>query len=109
MLPFEVPGLQGYYDTITDRTDTLRQRRSDALDAIEGRIGDVTGGLDSIALYNTGAFTDSQRRLDDIGFDLDKFTGGRVAGIADQIAAGTTTTSVMWPLVVMMFTTERKK
>ena len=88
VLPFEVPGLQGYYDTITERTDALRQRRSDALDAIEGRIGDVTGGLDSIALYNTGAFTDAQRRLDDIGFDLDRFSGGRVAGIAEQIAAG---------------------
>lgn len=88
VLPFEVPGLQGYYDTINERTGGLRQRRSDALDAIEGRIGDVTGGLDSIALYNTGAFTDAQRRLDDIGFDLDQFSGGRVAGIAEQIAAG---------------------
>tara|TARA_B100001057_G_scaffold25136_2_gene23194 strand:- start:13552 stop:15396 length:1845 start_codon:yes stop_codon:yes gene_type:complete len=88
VLDYSVPGLDDYYSRITDRLGGLREDRASALDAIEGRIGGVTGGLGDIALYNEGGFGDSRRRLQDIGFDLGQFTGGRVDEIAANIDAG---------------------
>ncbi len=88
VLDYSVPGLDDYYDRITGRLSGLREDRASALDAIEGRIGNVTGGLGDIALYNEGGFGDARRRLQDIGFDLGQFTGGRVDEIAANIDAG---------------------
>ena len=88
VLDYSVPGLEDYYSRITDRLGGLRTSRASALDALEGRIGDVTGGLGDIALYNEGGFTDARRRLQDIGFDLGQFSGGRVDGISANIDAG---------------------
>ncbi len=88
VLDYSIPGLEDYYTRITDRLGGLRENRASALDAIEGRIGDVTGGLGDIALYNEGGFGDARRRLQDIGFDLGQFSGGRVDGIAANIDAG---------------------
>ena len=88
VLDYSVPGLDDYYTRISDRLGGLREDRASALDAIEGRIGDVTGGLGDIALYNEGGFGDARRRLQDIGFDLGQFSGGRVDSIAANIDAG---------------------
>ena len=88
VLDYSVPGLDDYYTRITDRLSGLRENRASALDAIEGRIGDVTGGLGDIALYNEGGFGDARRRLQDIEFDLGQFSGGRVDSIAANIDAG---------------------
>lgn len=88
VLDYSVPGLDDYYTRISDRLGGLREQRASALDAIEGRIGDVTGGLGDIALYNEGGFGEARRRLQDIGFDLGQFSGGRVDSIAANIDAG---------------------
>lgn len=88
VLDYSVPGLDDYYSRITDRLSGLRTNRASALDAIENRIGGVTGGLGEIALYNEGGFTDARRQLQDIGFDLGQFTGGRVDDISGSIAEG---------------------
>ena len=88
ILPYEVSGLDDYYKTIGDRSSALRADRSTALDAIQGRISGVTGGLGDIQLYNEGGFNDASRQLAGIGGDLGRFTGGRVDGIASEIAGG---------------------
>jgi hypothetical protein len=88
VLPYEVSGLEDYYKTISDRSTTLRDDRSTALDAIQGRIGGVTGGLGDIQLYNEGGFNEASRQLTGIGGDLGRFSGGRVDGIASEIAGG---------------------
>tara|TARA_R110002074_G_scaffold314334_1_gene484773 strand:- start:86 stop:1948 length:1863 start_codon:yes stop_codon:yes gene_type:complete len=88
VLPYEVSGLEDYYKTISDRSTALRGDRSTALDAIQGRIGGVTGGLGDIELYNEGGFNEASRQLTGIGGDLGRFSGGRVDGIASEIAGG---------------------
>lgn len=88
VLPYEVAGLDDYYKTISDRSTSLRGDRKDALDALSSRIGGITGGLDNIALYNEGAFSGASSDLRDIGFDLGRFSGGRVDEIAGSIASG---------------------
>ena len=80
--------LQPYYDTISGRSTTLRGDRKDALDALNNRIGGVTGGLGNIQLYNEDAFYDASSRLSDIGTELGRFSGGRVDDISSSIAGG---------------------
>jgi len=80
--------LQPYYDTIAGRSSALRGSRKTALDAIQGRIGGVTGGLGDIELYNEDAFYDASSRLSDIGTELGRFSGGRVDGISSNISGG---------------------
>ena len=88
VLPYEVTGLEDYYKTISDRSELLRGNRKTALDALDSRISGVTGGLGDIQLYNEGGFNNASRQLNEIGSDLGQFTGGRVDGIASNIAGG---------------------
>ena len=88
VLPYEVAGLEDYYKTISNRSTALRDDRKTALDAIQGRIGGVTGGLGDIPLYNEGGFDEASRQLTGIGGDLGRFSGGRVDSIASEIAGG---------------------
>ncbi len=88
VLDYSVDGLDDYYTTIGERTHDLYGRRQDALDGLETRIGGVTDSLGGIQLYNESGFSDASRQLRDIGFDLGRFTGGRVDGIYEQIGEG---------------------
>lgn len=88
LLPADFAGALAQIAQAEQAAQSVAGRRNTALDRIQSRYDQALAGVDDIAAYDEAALNDRLYRLNTIGSELSRFTGGRADEMNDTFMDG---------------------
>lgn len=87
-LPADFAGVLAQLAQAEQAAQAVGNRRNTALDRIQSRFDQALTGVGDIAAYDEAALNDRLYRLNSIGSELSRFTGGRADEMSDTFTSG---------------------